>query len=265
MKNRHRAYSLVGMLVTLACMLILFVIGMNAMSKRMGGGHTAKGTVHSTQDQMALYGIHQALVVHAQQNRNRLLTPSLLTGSDDWSEDTTANFYSAMVMQLNVAPKMLISANERSDRVWQMEGYDHLAHDPGAGVYWDPAFAADLNELSNVSWGHTPMYGERFDRYWEAFSGSRIPWLGSRGPRDGQPDLSSWTFGDDGKWAGHMVFEDGHVEFITTFTPANLVFQRGGETVMDNLFAIDDEVDGSDAIISFTKEMTPDGPVLQFD
>jgi hypothetical protein len=262
----RRAYSLVGMLMALACMVILFAIGMNAMSKRMGkSGATEQGTVHSMQDQMTLVGIHQALVVNAQQNRDRLLTPSLLTGSDDRSEDTTANFYSAMVMQLNVAPKMLISANERSDRVWEIESYDHRMYDPGAGVYWDPAFKADLDQLSHVSFGHMPMYGVRFDRYWEAFAGSRLPWIGSRGPRDGQPDLSSWTYNDDGTWAGHMLFEDGHVEFLDTFNPPNLVFESGGETLLDNLFAVDDGADGADAIISFTREMTKDGPVLQFD
>ena len=64
---------------------------------------------------------------------------------------------------------------------------------------------------------------------------------------------------------GRIHETNGHVEFLQTFNPPNLVFQSGGETLYDNLFAVDDGMDGADAIISFTREMKSDGPVLQFD
>jgi hypothetical protein len=62
-----------------------------------------------------------------------------------------------------------------------------------------------------------------------------------------------------------VLFADGHVDFIDTFTPAGIVFEEGGQSVPDNLFMMETGEDGSDAILSFTRELTDTGPVLQHD
>jgi hypothetical protein len=262
----RRGYSLLGILLGVACMVVLFAISMSAMNKRItGGGATTEGTVNSLKDQLNLRAIHQTLVVYAGDLDGRLLTPSLLVGSEDRSLDTTANFYSAMIMEYRVKPEQLISANEQSQNVWVDDDYDYFVYDSAAGVRWDPAFAADLDTLSNVSFAHMPMFGRRHERAWRAHADSGLPLIGNRGPRDGVDDLASWTYGRDGTWAGQMLYPDGHVEFVDSFTPPGLVLERNGEAVPDNLFAIDDGPEGEDAIISFTREMTETGPVLQFD
>ncbi len=118
---------------------------------------------------------------------------------------------------------------------------------------------------SNSSFGHLPLYGERFRRYWRFTAGSRTPLLGNRGPTGGVDDPGSYTYGRDGRWAGQVVFGDGHVEFIETFTLNSVFFDAGGQQQPDNLFRMDDGPDGADVILTFTKVMTEDGPIIQHD
>jgi len=61
------------------------------------------------------------------------------------------------------------------------------------------------------------------------------------------------------------VFGDGHVEFINSFTLKQLTVNVRGQRQPDNVFAMEEGERGGDAIIAFTKEMTTDGPILQWD
>ncbi len=185
-------------------------------------------------------------------------------GRDD-SLNTTAALFSAMIAQHYVVPGQLISGNEYSPYVWLDDDYDYTTYSPGNGTFWDPGFVADLAVLSNLSFAHMPLYGQRLRRNWRFNAGSRTVLLGNRGPRDGVADPSSYSVGRNGIWAGHIVFGDGHLEFADTFTPTGLVFVRDGRQLADNLFAADDGPDGMDAILAFTTAITDDGPVLQFD
>ncbi|MDY7107452.1 MAG: type II secretion system protein [Planctomycetota bacterium] len=267
MQRAHeRGMSLIGLLVVFVCIVILGVISLTALNKSITGeGSAQENTVRSVQDKMNLYAIHQALVANAIDNDGRFLTPSVLAGSNDRSLDTTANLFSAMVMHYGVRPEMLISGNEYNGYVVQDMDYDHRAYDPRAGVYWDPSFEADLERGSNVSFAHVPLFGDRFEKNWQTAMSSSFPILGNRGPKDGIHDPTSWTYGRNGTWGGHIVFGDGHIEFTNSFTPGSVFFERRGQRFADNIFAVEDGMDGADAILSFTKEMTREGPVLQFD
>ena len=112
---------------------------------------------------------------------------------------------------------------------------------------------------------HLTSYGNRLRETWRFTVGSRTPLLGNRGPKDGVENLDSWTYGRNGKWAGQIVFGDGHVEFVETFTVNGIFFESGGQYLLDNFFRMEQGADGLDVILSFTQEMTEDGPVLQFD
>jgi len=265
-RSRRFGFSMVGMLVTMACMLVLFVIGMNAMDKAVTGeGSAVDGTVRSLEDKLLLYALHQSMVVSANDHGGRYLTPSEVSGRDDISEDTTANLFSAMVMANYVRPDKLISGNEYSGWVDPMEDYDFLSYSPRDGIYWDDRFVADLDDLSNVSFAHMPLFGERRRRQWKANFGQDYPLLGNRGPKDGIDDPNSWSYGRNGVWGGHIVFGDGHIEFLNTFTPGAVYREVDGMRESDNIFAMEDGPDGGDAILSFTKSMSDDGPELQYD
>jgi type II secretory pathway pseudopilin PulG len=267
MQRAHdKGMTLIGLLVVFACILILAVISLTALNKAITGeGSAQENTVRSVQDKIYLYAIHQALVAYSMDNDGRFLTPSVLSGTGDRTLDTTANLYSAMIMHYGVRPEMLISGNEYNGYIIQDTDYDYRAYDPSAGVYWDPTFEADLERGSNVSFAHMPLFGERFEKHWCSAMSSSFPILGNRGPKDGVPDPTSLTYGRNGTWAGHIVFGDGHIEFTNSFTPGSVFFQSDGQRFSDNIFAVEDGMDGADAILSFTKEMTPDGPVVQFD
>ena len=261
-----RGFSMVGLLVTMVCIVVLFAIGMNAMNKAVTGEGTARrGTVNSMSDQLTLHSLYQSLMVDAGDRRGRFLTPSGLTASEDPADDTTASFFSALIMQNYATPDSLISANEFSGYVDPIEEYDYAAYSPRDDVHWDPSFVADLHRFSNTSFAHMPFYGDRHGKHWNSSLSRRFPLLGNRGPKDGVDDPTSLTYGRHGVWGGHITFADGHTDFTESFTPAGVFFERGGERFADNIFAVEDGADGRDAILSFTQSMERDGPVLQFD
>jgi prepilin-type processing-associated H-X9-DG protein len=268
MQRHHKpGFSLVGMLITVGCIVVLMVIFMTAVNKAVTGeGSPKQGTVRSVQDQMYLHSLYLSLATSANDYRGRFITPAIVTGSEDVTENTTANLFSLMVME-NYAPvDQLISGNEYNPGVYADDDYDYLSDDPRDGVYWDPNFVADLDDESNTSFAHIPLYGRRLEKFWNNQMEPNYPILGNRGPRNGDPDPDSYTYGRDGTWGGHVVFADGHVEFLDTFTPGNVTFSMNGQTWQDNIYALESGENGLDAILAFTKEMLGDGgPILQWD
>ncbi len=262
----RRGYGMIGLLITLVCMVVLFVIGMNAVNTAVTGQGSAKiNTVRSFEDKLQLSALYQSMLVGALENKDRYLVPSELSGSDDPAQNTTANLFSAMIARHYTGPEQLISGNEYNPYVWPDEDYDITAYNPAGGTFWDPRFVADLEDESNVSYAHVPLYGERVRREWRANLRSDFPLLGNRGPKDGIEDPDSWTYGRDRTWAGHLVFGDGHVQFVNTFTPAGVFYEQDGRQYNDNIFAMEEGPNGRDAILSFTRKVSTNGPVLQYD
>ena len=94
----------------------------------------------------------QSLTIHAMTNGDQFLTPSKLSKSNDVYDNTSANFWSAMLMQNLAKPEQLISPNDK--------GWVEKAQYRGYGGDWDPNFSADLQSTSNVSYAHMPLFGE---------------------------------------------------------------------------------------------------------
>ncbi len=261
-----RAFSIVGLLVTMVCIVVLFSIMMNSTNKAVtGAGSQTGGSVRSFEDKMYLNALFQSMVLGAQENKDRFLIPSEFARSNDQSLNTTANLFSAMVMAQYTPPKQLISGNEYSGYVEEKIDYDLAAYDPSGKTVWDTSFKADLKKLSNVSFANMPLIGDRFDKNWRATMNASFPLIGNRGPKDGINDPQSFACGRDGVWRGHLVFGDGHVEFIDTPTRTGLTTQLDGKSVPDNIFIMESGPKGNDAILGFTKTMKKDGPELQFD
>ena len=263
---------MIGLLISVAIMMVLSVVLLNSLNQALTGSKSAMpGTVASFQDKEYLRALFQSMAVSDGLGSNALLgdspfiTPAAVAGAEDVSLNNTANLYSAMVMQRYTIPAQLISGNEYSPNVWQDEQYNYAAYDPYDRVFWDPTFVADLDLESNVSFAHVPLYRRRLDRYWKFNVDSRTALIGNRGPLDGVDNPSSYTYGRNGQWGGHIVFGDGHVDFFESFFPAGLSYFQDGETNYDNIFAMETGPNGDDAILSFTKQMTEDGPELQHD
>ncbi len=264
--QHRRAYSLIGILVSMAIIVVLMAISLTALNDAItGGGATKGGTVRSMEDKIILSQIYQTFAFAAQENGGSLLVPSDVSGRHDVSENTTANIYSAFIMQNRIAPKMLISANEQSPLIWPDDDYDFTQYAPAMGRFWDPNFSADLSKDANVSFAHLPIFGKRANQWRRASFNATQPFFGNRGPKDGVDDPNSYTYGRDGSWAAHVVFGDGHVEFIETFTPGNVTFLRGNVPTADNLYAFDDGKDGGDAILTYTKSISQRDIEVQHD
>lgn len=263
----RRGYGLLGLLITFACIVVLFAISMTAINKAITGeGSPLSGTVRSTEDKIRLYSIYQSMLAGAPDfPQSRYITPSVLDGSGDWTKDTTANLYSAMVMYNYVRPEDLISGNEYSGYVEQMYNYDYAAYDPARASHWDPRFEADLMRGSNVSFAHMPLAGKRFENGWRSTMDSNVVLLGNRGPENGIHNSASMTYGRNQQWGGHVVFGDGSITFTHSFNHPRSFVTIDGESHPDNLFAMETGGLGHDAILAFTEEQTEDGPVLQFD
>jgi hypothetical protein len=264
---RPGGFSMIGMLITLACIVVLMAISMTAINRAMTGeGSALRGTVRSTQDMMRLSALYQTMLADVDRfPQRRYIVPSMLDGSGDRSHDTTANLYSAMVMHNYVRPIDLIAANEFNGYVYAIANYDYEVYDPNRGVFWDPEFRADLMRGSNVSYAHMPLFGKRFENGWRATMSSTTVLLGNRGPENGIDNPASMTYGRNQQWGGHVVFGDGSIEFLHQFDHPRTSIEIDGERRADNLFAMETGAAGEDAILSFTREMTADGPVLQFD
>lgn len=264
--HRRAGFSIVGMLVTMVCMVVLFAIMMTSLSKvTTGQGSQQGGTVRSMQDELNLYALYQSMAVHANENKGEYLVPSEIVGGKDTSLNNTANLFSAMVMKEFTTPHQLIAGNEYSGYVDEKTDYDFSLYNPNKRIFWDPTFQADLAKLSNTSYAHMPLFGERFRKQWKSTMDTSFPLVGNRGPKDGVNSTQSMACGKNGIWGGHIAFGDGHIVFVNTPTPSGVVFQRNGQNYSDNIFIMDDGAAGVDAIISFTKTMGKNGPELQFD
>lgn len=233
-------------------------------------------------DAEQLRQIHQGMVLGSEEASGRYPQPGDIrrrpierdgeliyvprSGRPDPTQDTTANFYSLMVMRRYVGKHQLVSPGERNPVVEPIEHYDFDLYNPAQGVHWDSVFAADLEHKSHVSYAHDLLYGRRVGRYWRTDAPPNRPVIGSRGPKGGTPDPDSYTCDEHGNWRGIVVTSDNNYEFLDHFTPPGLFIATDDSHQPDNIFRIDDGVDGEDVILTFTLEVTEEhGPAIQHD
>jgi len=265
MHRVHRGLSLVGLLLTLVCIVVLLSISLPAIrtatTGMSGSGGQSTASAWAAADQMNLYAIGQSMLAGGLGSGLDATwpTPSSTSGRGDLTQNTTANLYSMMIMDRRVQPSHLVTRGDRG--MVEVDGdYDFTVYDPRSGVYWDPSFTADLVRGSNASWAHMPLSGARFDNHWRSSMSGSFPIFGSRGPRDGIPSINSVTC-PNGAWTGAVWFGDGRVEPLQSI---------GGWTgringVEDNLFREDDLQRGGDAVLGFTRQIDENGATLQWD
>lgn len=263
---RH-GFTMLGLLITMACIIGLFVILASSINKRVTGeGNTREGTINSFQDQMNLNTIHKGMTMAALSNNGDYLIPSKVARSRDWSLNTTANLYAMLMHQRWIAAENLISPNDYGN----VELYNGMAEysNPQRGdssVPWSTAFKADLSRVSNTSYAHMPLIGDRFDQRWNNNRAQRFPLFGTRGPLDGRPNPDSYTYGADGTWAGWVVMADGSIQHISSFSPPSVGYSGMNGPGSDNIYAMEEGIYGGDAILTFTKSISEDDLEIQHD
>ena len=250
--------SRTGVIVSILCILVLCAIVFVALMPNVQG--RGPGGARRVMDAARIKQIHQSWLIMARQYDGVYPTPSMIVGGEpDQTLDTTANLFSMSVMANFLSPERYVGPTEPSRKVVVKDDYNWDLYSPVDGVYWDDTFAADLAVESNVSYAHMPLFGANMELYWRETMGADFPILGNRGPLGGadDPDSITYKIHDSSKrWGGNVCRVDGSVRWHDMLTPT-------GE---DNIFAWDRGGPvAEDAMITFTKAMAEDGPVIQHD
>lgn len=259
----RRGFSIVGLLVVVAVMLVMYAMFYGSISGLKSGtddgGRAVPASPGRMTDMFQTQQLMQSLISSSIAGDPAFPWPSELTG--DEADDVTANVYSLLIAERIVSPDALISSMDWGN-VEPYDQYNWNAWNPSDGEYWDSGFSADLHDISNVSYAHLVLYGDRASHWSSRKMDSTMPVLGNRGPEDGVPSVDSLTCDPDtGRWAGYFAYGDGHVALVQGIDAARRRF-AGGE---DHVFRIDDEDGHGDAILGFTREWDRSGPILQWD
>ena len=209
-------------------------------------------------------------------------------GEEDVLVNTTANVHSVCIMQNFYSPEICVGPTEPNGNVFVLDGYNWEAYnvsDTGDNpdTYWDPgvdgtgAFKVYLNPSGgqspqcNTSYSSIPVIGKRKKLEWKDTYNSKFLAIGNRGPdvTNGgigfvpENSLTYEIHGGRKQWVGNLVYQDNHAEVQDTFWPENLNCQYNGESVPDNVFAIDctdganyNSVNGVDNFICIVSEIS---------
>lgn len=264
MKRGKHGFTLVELLVVMAIIALLIGLLLPALAK-------ARAQAQLTKDAAQVKEIHQSWIVFSRELDGQLPTPGLVDrlpvdvgqgmqevpgrGPEDLEMNNTPNLYSVCIMRHFFTPQMCFSPTEPSGRVIYKDNYEFTYYDPlgDPDTYWDPTFDATLIDpsgLSNTSYAHTPIAGERKKRHWNDSMSSRFAMVGTRGVEDGSLDEDIYYrsvtlefHGGSKEWVGNIAFNDNHTVRLDTFYPENLNYQIDGEVHAENIFR-DDTGDG---------------------
>jgi hypothetical protein len=195
-------------------------------------------------DATQVRGIHQAMTVWAQNNRDCYPLPSQIDLANATvpeqgpAKNTTSNIMSILLWNGSISAETLYSPAEASSNIRVYEDYQFnspkAAVDP-AHALWDPGLSADFTSPKggHISYAHRLPSGPRLSIWtgtergataMQATLGNRGPQITAATPGRGssvKPVLanpSSATFlihGRPDRWEGNIAFNDNHVDFLT--------------------------------------------------
>jgi hypothetical protein len=272
--DSRRAFTLRELITVLLCMVLLVALISVAIPTWM---HEKRRVRDATQ----IRAIAQSFIVYSRQFQGVYPTPGLVNrlpvnrlgkipgrGAEDITQNTTANLFSMCIMANYFTPEICVGPTEPSPRVTipSDDAFDYTAYSPANNVYWDTNFKADLHVLSHVSYAHMPIAGEGKAKHWRDTLDNTHPMLGNRGPLGGVHDPSSITnkiHRPYDKWTGVIVFSDNHTQLSTVFP--TLPRNGAGFLIAPESLPKGKTAPQSDAAITFTKQMTKQGPIVQHD
>lgn len=236
----RRAFTAIELAACVSAAGVITSLGAVGLGGQPGG---TKWEQNQKKDSTQVRGIHQAMVVFAQNNDDRYPLPSKLDAQNNTvksggrAKDTSANIYSILVFNGSISPEILVSPVEVNPAVSPAGAYEY-DHPKAAAVpekaIWDPAgIKTGLGpEKGNVSYAHLQPAGGRLKAWSNTFM-SNESILGTRGPqvsavapakgaeKDAKPvvtlakpdSITLKLLGDGTAWSGNVGFNDNHVEF----------------------------------------------------
>lgn len=243
-RNMRRGLTWVDVVVAVLLLGLIVAMLLPAMFGRTH--HHTRGLRDSTQ----IRGIHQGLILWANNNQDRYPLPSLVDkdgttiAGEAEEKDTTANIISLMIFNGFFSPEICVSPAESNEAIRIFDKYQYAdpagAADPKKAL-WDPGFRADFTSgEGNFSYAHAVLWGERKAGWRQSFDAGR-PVLGNRGPQiagvakkkapEVKPTLVNPTsktlliHGPRTTWEGNIAYDDNHVNFETSLSPESVLYK----------------------------------------
>lgn len=246
---------MVELLVVIVVVIVLVLVLLPMMGRT--NHHGGRQIKDSTQ----VRGIHQGMVLWAQNNSDVYPLPSVIDAKDETvaergrAKDTTANIMSVLMYNGFFSPELCVSPAESNGNIQVFGNYSYS--NPASAVrpekaLWDPAFSADFTgpKKGNFSYGHMLPADARLEKTWtnnfqagQAVIGNRGPLVTAMATEKGNrryAAAASNTYlihGGRNTWEGNIAYNDDHVDFVTRIDPeSNTYKDAAGKEWFDCLF-----------------------------
>lgn len=250
---RTRGFTLVdlaGTIVALTCAGAIGALSLGDDVQDAEKDARQRAVEKRQQDSTHLRGIHQAMVLFAQNNKDYYVRPSLLDVSGDTiagdkaAKDTTANILSVLVFNGFIGCDILVSPLENNKNIAGKTDYEFSSPKSAVNAsraLWDPSLSADFTggHTGNISYAHAMPFGERLTTAWSNSFQSDVAAFSNRGPQiksvsysedNAQatlelalPTSNTLKFFDESNprtageaiaWRGNVAYQDNHIDFV---------------------------------------------------